>query len=176
MVEFRGKTYLLIGVNGPRPFDPAREGLAPIRLSQTQWRGYQCVYRVEGGKLLLDQLHIATRAIDRELFGVKPKDGGLLFTATYTGLGRELPFSGTMLIGRGSVSSPYTHLASHPAWRFAEVHELLFEAGILVRAEERTERIDEIRRRIASLPWQPQSSGEQEGVLEDLQHVFLRQY
>ncbi|RME05650.1 MAG: hypothetical protein D6812_02780 [Deltaproteobacteria bacterium] len=176
MVVYRGKTYILIGVNGPRPFDPQREGLTPIRLSQTHWRGYQCVYRVEGAKLLLDQLHITTRVVDRELFGVKPKDGGLLFTATYTGIEHEIPFSGTMLIGRGSLSSPYAHLSAHPAWRFGQVHELLFEDGILVRAEERTERMNEIRQRIASLPWRPQSSEEQEGLLEDFQHVFLRRY
>ena len=176
MVEFGGKTYTLIATKGGRPFDPARAGLEPIRLSHTEWRGYQCLYRVAGARLMLRRLNIATREVGRELFGVKPKDGGLLFTARYEGLARDLSFSGALLIGRGSISSPYAHLDFHPAWGFAEVHELLFEEGILMRAEERTEQIEELRERIASLPWTPRSSEAQEMLIEDLHHAFLCRY
>ena len=50
-----------------------------------------------------------------------------------------------MLLGDGFALGQYVHMGFHPAWKYREVHELIFEAGRLVAAEHRSAELAEFR-------------------------------
>ncbi len=65
-----------------------------------------------------------------------PVDQQPLFNNVYDNLNLPLPFSGGFLIARDFIRELYVHMGFHPAWKFREVWELLFDNGILKESQD----------------------------------------
>src|SRR5262245_37177060 len=143
-VTFEGEDYALAGTNGKGLFDPNNHGMKPVGRCSACWRGFLCSYRVDGRCLLPAQLAVCLDEPARALFGVMPRadEGEIhLFDVIYKGLGHRVPYSGGILLARNFIEELYVHMGFHPAWKYREVHELSFEDGRLVRAENRSDQM-----------------------------------
>ena len=58
LVEWRGKTWSLVGIDGVGLFDPTALGIQPRMLHTAAWRGYICTYMVEDDELRLERLEV----------------------------------------------------------------------------------------------------------------------
>ena len=84
--------------------------------------------------MLLDQLAIYLDEPAPVLFGARPEpvEGRIrLFDVVYKGLRHPVPFTGGLLLTRDFIEELYVHMGFHPAWKYREVHELIFRAGEL---------------------------------------------
>ncbi len=61
-----------------------------------------------------------------------------------------------MLIGRDFVEELYIHGGEQPAWKYRNVHELVFANGLLKRAVDRTREIAIIREEFTRKPFVPE--------------------
>src|SRR5262245_49494675 len=142
-LRYGHKEFSLVGVRGSGLFSPKEHGMEPHGSSSACWRGYVCRYGVTRDTLLLKALYINLR----RTFGlVKPK-GKVMdeasppllngvsrtrpdsddFDSHYRNVNLPIPFTGGLLIARDFVRELYVHMGFHPAWKYREVHELLFE-------------------------------------------------
>lgn len=151
----------LVAFSAGEPFDPTEHGYRPVMSSTACYRGYVCEYEVAGDKLLLSKLHINHQGGDvpASMRLRPPSLNGAEAEASQTShFGRwvfkqiDLPLSytGGLIVARGFIRSLYAHMGFHPAWKYTEVHELLFDSGRLVAEENRSERMAELRERMTS--------------------------
>ena len=163
IVFYRGKPYSLAGISGERElFDPGSHGMKARGTCTACGRGYHCTYAIgDGGQLILRDLAInleLTAAITGvshplpisapELFGVNPnkdpeKDGW--FNHSYKDMSGPIPFTGGLLIADDFIRELYVHMGFHPAWKYREVHELIFEQGLLKSATDRSNQMAQLR-------------------------------
>jgi len=66
-----------------------------------------------------------------------------------------VPFSGGLLLGHDFIQELYVHMGFHPAWKFRQVHEVLFENGQVVKAADRSAEMAEFRAMVANRPLEP---------------------
>jgi hypothetical protein len=156
---YRGEQYALAGVNGEGLFDPKEHGLQPVATCTACWRGFRCIYEVRDGRLLLRALQINHGVKEEEgawgrptdapeLWGREPTSGGegfSFFHSVYENLDHVVSFTGGLLLARGFHSEFYVHMGFHPAWKFSEVHELMFEDGRLTEAADRSAEMAKLR-------------------------------
>jgi hypothetical protein len=92
------------------------------------------------------------RGQGRPLFGVLPRlDEALEAWLTgapvvYPGLGALVAFTGGLLLGADFIPQLGGHMGFPPAWKYREVHELLFEGGTLRRARDLSAAAEDFRR------------------------------
>jgi hypothetical protein len=124
-VHYREKSRSLAGKNGAGLFDPAQHGIRPVAISTACYRGYHCTYEVEGGALLLTEVHLglsekhkasAARGDGPRLFGKVPRryteHGGRMYLPTgevrtswessdfkIDGIREPIPFTGGLVLG-----------------------------------------------------------------------------
>jgi len=158
--------FSLVGINGSELFNPTQFGIHPIGLVSDCWRGYECLYTLKNNKLLLDTLYLALGKFgDREFI---PEDGPIIngvkpgissndphFNNIYKNLELNLNFSGGLLIGRGFITELYVHMGFHPAWKYREVFELLFEEGDLKEQRNVSKAVQEFREKMVKYPMRP---------------------
>jgi len=168
IVFYEGKPYNVAGVKGAGMFEPRSFGLKSMAKCSDCWRGYVCEYCVlkdrrfvlRGLRINLpDQADDADE--DLELFGVKPrhyKNG--LFERSYRGMNGPIEFTGGILLGMDFISKLYVHMGFHPAWKYQKVYELILEKGRVVSAEDRSQRMAELREEISRESLTPKSSAE----------------
>jgi hypothetical protein len=202
VVVYRGKPHTIAGVNGSGLFDPSDHSIQPIMISTACWRGYHCTYEVAEGSLLLTKLNIGLGEADRatagrgegpKLFGQVPRRytvhghstnlrTGEVKTAWESsdfvcdGLRELVPFSGGLLLGDGFIRELYVHMGFHPAWKFREVHELIFEKGKVVKEADRTAEMAEFREMVAGRPLGPTDPEDREGIERWIRRCFSLQY
>jgi len=202
VVVYRGKPHGIAGVNGSGLFDPREHGIRPTMISTACWRGYHCTYEVAEGSLLLTTVNLglgpedqaaAERGEGPQLFGRVPrrytvhghrKDlrTGEVRTSWESsdflcdGLREPVPFSGGLLLGGDFIPELYVHMGFHPAWKFREVHELLFEKGRVVREADRSAEMAEFREMVAGLPLGPTDPDNREEVKRWIERCFSLNY
>ena len=71
-----------------------------------------------------------------------------LFNNHYEGLNCHLEYSGGVLLAQGFIWTLYVHMGFHPAWKYENVIELIFESGILKDEYDRSNEMAEIREMI----------------------------
>jgi hypothetical protein len=47
-------------------------------------------------------------------------------------------YTGSLLLGHDFIRELYVHMGFHPAWKYREIHELVFDKGRLVNAADRS--------------------------------------
>jgi hypothetical protein len=178
-VKYRGKIYSIAGKNGTGLFDPTEHGMKPVGKCSACWHGFVCTYFVVEKGLLLDQLAICLDEPAPLLFDVKPKpdEGGMrLFDVVYEGLQHPVPYTGGLLLGRDFIKELYVHMGHHPAWKYREVHELVFRAGELVQQTDRSDQIAELRREIAMRPLEPRHGAKRQEIERWIEKCFSQEY
>jgi hypothetical protein len=136
-VEYRGRMYALTGIDGWGLFEPSEHGLRMGMISTACWRGYVCQYAVDDDQLILTALRLGMAEPPTQLFGADLRLDGS--AATYSPIRVPLPFTGGWLLGARFIHDLYVHMGRHPAWKYAEVLELLFDEGQLSEVADRSE-------------------------------------
>jgi hypothetical protein len=156
-VTFNGQRFAVAAVEGIGLFDPARVGIHPEVLSTACWRGFICDYEVVDAMLVLRHLEVGIGDDPPEIRSVSPSRTEL-GAWQYDGLNLTLDFTGRVLIGNGDPSDrPYLHMGFLPAWFFAEVWDLTFDAGRLVGALDRSADVSKVRARLGPAGARPRA-------------------
>jgi hypothetical protein len=200
-VTYRGKPHSIAGINGSGLFDPSRHGIKPVMISTACWRGYHCTYEVAGGFLFLTRVNIGLDEDDRvlaergegpKLFGQIPRRyiiHGQLFDGTgevktswesfdfrYDGLREVVPFTGGLLLADGFIDELYVHMGFHPAWKFREVHELLFERGKVMKEADHSAEMAEFRQMLEDRPLEPTDHEDEPAMMRWVEQCFSLKY
>jgi hypothetical protein len=202
VVFYRDNPFSLAGVNGSGLFDQAEHGVRPAMISTACWRGYHCTYEVADGSLLLTKVNIGLAEEDRLaaergegpiLFGRIPKRYTVEGHRTDLGTGevttswqssdfavdslREpVPFTGGLLLGDGFIEELYVHMGFHPAWKFRQVHELVFEKGRVVKEADRSAEMAGFREMIAGRSLGPRDPDNREEIERWIKRCFSLEY
>lgn len=178
-VRYRGKKYSIAGRNGGDLFDPADHGLKPVGRCTACWRGFVSAYAVDDGRLLLDTLSIYLNEPAPPLFGVPPRpDQGKFrrFDAIYEGLAHRVPYTGGLLLAARFIEELYVHMGFHPAWKYREVHELVFRDGALVQESDRSTQMAEFRGELGDRPLEPGIGSNLADITRRIGKCFSQEY
>jgi hypothetical protein len=185
-VLYQGRGFQLSGVQGTGLFDPAQHGLKPHMMSTACWRGFICTYGVSDGGLFLEKLCIGLGSEEElkvkegkglPLFGKPPRYSGESHEhVVYEDLRGPVPFSGGLLVATGFLRELYVHMGFHPAWKYTEVHELLFEEGRLTEARDCSEAMARVRERMKNAPLAPGSRASKADVEQWIEKTFRLDY
>lgn len=181
---FRGKQYALAGMNGGGLFDPRAHGVQPRMLSTACWRGFYCTYEVTDAAIELRELHIglsgddlakAERAELPGLEGHRPtKDEWS--GHVYKDIAVRVPFTGGILLADEFIQELYVHMGFHPAWKYREVHELLFEEGKLLHAQDRSSAMAALREKLSQGALQPGHRASRDEIARWIEGTFSLDY
>ena len=83
-----------------------------------------------------------------------------------------MEYTGGLLIADGFIQDLYVHMGFHPAWKYTNVVELVFETGVLQNEFDRSERMAEIRQLLLDSGRSPTNTE----ILEFVKHSFDRTY
>jgi hypothetical protein len=157
--RYEGDEYSLAGIDQGSLFDPSIVGLKPTMASTACYRGYRAVYALSDSHVVLDALDVRLVG-NREsskggegpaINGVRPKGRQTrhdMFNNHYQGLAYRLDYTGGLLIAKGFIRELYVHMGFHPAWKYEDVVELVFDRGLLTDEYNRSEEMTEVRRMI----------------------------
>jgi hypothetical protein len=179
VVIYREQEYDLAGVKGDGLFEPHHHGLSPQVRCTACWRGFWCRYRVDNDKLFLDRVALYSDDSCLELFGVKPRppdDEPMGFDVEYRDLRAKLPYTGGLLLARGFIEALYVHMGHHPAWKYREVHELLFDDGNLIAAHDRSNQMETLRDRLSRDPLHPGAGVGRKAIEKWVEECFSLDY
>jgi hypothetical protein len=122
------------------------------------WQGYICGYRIIDSELILVQLTVNDSADQYpSIGGVAPDRENQFKVGVYSGLRVPCGYTGGLLLGRGFIQGLYVHMGFHPAWKFAEVWELIFDRGRVVTFSDRSAKMAAIREDLTTTPLGPDS-------------------
>lgn len=144
LVRWQGREFALAGIDGGPLFDPDEHGLELRMISTACWRGHICLYAVDAGELVLASLTVGMDSPPPELFGATVSKSTWGDTR-YEPIRVPVPFTGGLLIGDGFIRELYVHMGFHPAWKYRDVHELLFENGRLTAHHDRSDAMAAVR-------------------------------
>lgn len=154
-----GVDYSLAGISEGELFDPSLLGIRPVGTCTACWRGYQAIFGILEGRLVLKTLH-AELILETEPYSaiVGPPINGVAptgperehdwFNNHYTDINYHLEYTGGLLLADGFIRELYVHMGFHPAWKYKTVRELVFDNGRLTANGDRSERVAELRRSI----------------------------
>ncbi len=162
------KGFSIVGVNGRELFTPQSVGITPVASMSACWRGYVCKYKVMDRKLILDGLLLSfgfddmsgkdrkfVPQISPTINGVSPTSKHPTFSNIYEGLNLEIQFTGGILAGDGFIQSLYVHMGFHPAWKYQNVFELIFDNGEVQETRDVSKQVEHIRNTVNKLPLEP---------------------
>lgn len=157
---YNQKQYSLAGVNGTGLFSPSDHGMKLTSPHTACWRGFVAHYDVREKALRMESLAVwsdEAETLPLLMYGAPlrlregevedPLEGS--YSGAYENCPEPVPFTGGILLADGFISELYEHMGYHPAWKFQEVHELVFEEGRLVKASDRSAQAQEYRERQA---------------------------
>jgi len=138
--------FAVAGISGSGLFEPASVGIKPVATSTACWRGYVAHYSILDGELFLTSLDIGLSPQDGiraragkgpELFGVLPT-AALYSGFTYKGFKAPVAFTGGLLLADDFIPELYVHMGFHPAWKYKNVREVIFDKGRLAEDIDRS--------------------------------------
>jgi hypothetical protein len=182
-VFHRKRRYSVAGVSGKGLFDPASYGIQAKSFSTACWRGFHVDYEVIDSRLTLTAVsielpveHRAAAARGELTFapGLRPaKDK--FGVPRFEGLSLPIPYTGGLLLGDSFIRKLYVHMGFHPAWKYQNVRELIFEQGTLLEDHDRSAKMATLRERLASEPLRPGIDDWQE-IQAWVERCFSRDY
>jgi len=186
-VTYRDEQYDLAGVSGEGVFDPFDHGMAPVSWCTACWNGFVCHYEVADDQLRLDGLRVCLTPLlgpgERgetvaapPLFGKQAERVGDTFEYVYRDLAGSVAFTGGLLLCGDFIADLYVHMGFHPAWKYRRVHELIFDAGRLTAAADRSAEMRELRESMADAPLGPPHNAGGETILAWIEKTFSRDY
>jgi hypothetical protein len=168
---FQGRDFSITAVDGEELFNPQQHGITPGFGTTACYRGYFCSYELVENALQLKQLIVSiySQPLDRirikygkkqipNLFSItpsiKPNQISQIvsgYCAIYDEIYAPIEFTGNLLIATDFIRSLYVHLGFQAAYKYKEVHELVFDKGFLTQSINRSQEMAEIREKIISL-------------------------
>lgn len=182
-VFHRKVRYSIAGVSGRGLFHPASYGIEPEMLSSACWRGFHADYEIRDSKLLMTSLTIGL-APEHALLasrGELPFAPGVVPVKdqfgqpTIEGLSLAIPYTGGLLLAHGFIRDLYVHMGFHPAWKYTDVRELIFEQGQVTEDHDRSQQMAELRERLAGQPLQP-GTADRAVLLAWIERCFSQDY
>jgi hypothetical protein len=177
--NYQGGSYSIVGINGTNLFAPTRYGLTPVGRCSSCWRGFVCTYYIESQQLLLHKLAICLDGPAPTLLGIQSKSDSSpfpKFDAIYEDLQHQINYAGGLLLGDDFIEELYVHMGFHPAWKFREVHELIFNNGELIQAIDCSEKIAELRRKMIEKPLGPGEKVSGKAIKRWIKQCFSQEY
>jgi hypothetical protein len=172
--------YSIAGIHGEPPFDPVKLGMHPISTCTACWRGYVAGFALREDQLVLARLSIQLGKLEEgsafipqvgpEINGREPAlpvDRHAMFNNVYDPLDLPLQFDGGLLIARDFIQELYVHMGFHPAWKFNEVWELVFDGGHLESAENVSDKVAVLRQKLNQKSLIPPSGKRQQKWIHD---------
>ncbi|MDZ8035570.1 hypothetical protein [Nostoc sp. DedSLP04] len=157
---YKSQIFCIAGVDGIGLFEPTQHGFSPQLGTTACWRGYCCTYKVIEETLYLKELIISVGLKEklaikhgratRDFLGVLPylRNTPVAHPSTiYDELNYLVEFTGSLLVANNFIKNLYIHLGFQPAYKYEEVHELIFESGYLMQSINRSEEMAEIRQK-----------------------------
>ena len=155
---YRHKEYSLAGINGTGLFNPDEHEMKLRSPNTACWRGFEAHYAIRDEQLRMIGLKICAHDMDTlplllygsplQLFSdAQQQVDHEFFDGMYQDCPDAVPFTGGILLGSGFIQELYVHMGYHPAWKFHEVHELVFQKGSLVKETNCSEQMEEFRQR-----------------------------
>ena len=150
--------------------------------------GYLAEYSVMDRRLFLSGLRVeppgefyAPNHVGElpEPFGAPGNRGGLLGVFYYEGLSEPMDFTGGLILGDGFIRDLYFHGGSHPAWKYTQVLELIFDSDVLVEEYDRSASMADYRsqhERYWKTKWAPGKSPEFDLLADMYADCFLLDY
>jgi hypothetical protein len=192
-IRYKNSEYSIIGINGEGLLDPSQYGLSPTAWVTSCWRGFLTTYVVENKKLFLTRLEINLTPIDLDrkgnvekvsaplIEGYKPKDTSegekyKGFEYKYNEMKLPIPFTGGLLVASGFIRELYIHMGFHPAWKYEDVHELIFEKGNLFEARDVSREMAEFREEMLGASLRPDSNAHPDEIMKWIEQCFSRDY
>ena len=160
-------------------------GITPGGISSACWRGYYCTYAVNGDRLLLQDLHMGLTEEDAGLAqnGAGPAIQGILpryddqeYCWGYSPLQMPIGFTGGLLLGRDFIRELYVHMGFHPAWKYRQVYELVFQDGHLLASDDRTAQLEESRSHLKPADLKPGRSSTKGDIADWIDRTFSLDY
>ena len=177
---FNDMEYSVAGIHGAPPFNPEKLGLNPAATCTACWRGYVATFAIREEQLVLARLSIQLGnmgegrtfipQVGPEINGREPAlpvDQHPLFNNVYDNLDLPLQFSGGLLIARDFIHELYVHMGFHPAWKFNEVWELIFDEGHVESSENVSEKVAVLRQKMKQNSLIPPSREKQLKWIDD---------
>ena len=153
--RYQGRDFDIARISDEKTwFKPSRLRLRPEAPTTACWRGFLAHFALADDRLVLDQLHVFLVGKDRaptagpSIKGVKPKGPSAehdWFNNHYLDLCYPLKYTGRLLLGAGFISELYVHMGAQLPWKYEEVHELVFQEGVLVEAHDRSKPMIAVR-------------------------------
>jgi hypothetical protein len=185
---FNGREYAVVGIHNSKYanlpgaktdvlFSPHEFDLKPIGVMSACWRGYICEYGIQDNKLVVENLRVWLEKPGHKINGVTPilhREGSRLYI--YKGLNENLDFTGGVLIADDFIKELYVHMGFHPAWKFREVVELIFDRGEIVDTRDVSEQMEKIRNEMVHKPLQPGLEEGEERIKSWIESTFSLDY
>jgi len=139
---YNGKCYSLVGRGWHGLVDLLKMGLRPVCTCTCCRRGYQAVYALEKGRLLLKNMRLT---LGFEGDGEKPLQGPVIngvrpsgpedewdvFNCYYEGINHPVDFTGSLLAADDFTGASNRRPMFHEPWEYGKVIELEFTNGIV---------------------------------------------
>ena len=155
-------SFVVSGISGAGLFDPEAHGIKPVALSSACWRGYVAHYSVIEGELFLTRFNLGLSDADTalalegkgpELFGVRPRRERVRHSSCgflYDDFQWPIPFTGGLLLADRFIQELYVHMGFHPAWKFRQVREVIFNQGRVMEDHDRSQDMKSLRDELAA--------------------------
>ena len=185
---YNDKEYDLVAYSAEEPFNPTQLGFNPVGACSACWRGYIAKYSLEADEnLILKDLSLSLFEVTgmemkairgKSINGVLPaQDDHLSFLNNhYENINLSLRYTGGMLIVDDFIQDLYVHMGFHPAWKYREVHELIFEEGRLRSANDRSAEMAEIRKDLAERSLRPDMDAGWKEIFAWIERTFDQKY
>ena len=152
--------------------------------SSACWRGFVRTFFIKDEKLLVKSLRVNDAAIQKNpegptINGVAPerkKGKPILFNKFYPDIFLQIDYTGSLLIGRDFERKLYVHMGFHPAWKYRQVHELVFTGGKLDSATDLSEKMAEIRRSVSTKDLKPSTGATRDELKRWIDDCFSLDY
>lgn len=149
---YKQRQWNIAGISEGHLFDPAVFKLKLKVASTACWRGFQAVYSVVDRRLIVTKLTVSLVHPQKPpvLNGVTGEKSDIDFVGNtkYESLNYPLEYTGGVLIASGFIQEMYVHMGYHPAWKYRDVHELVFKLGELIYEADRSAAVAEMREKI----------------------------
>lgn len=155
---YNKKQYSLAGINGTGLFNPSEHGMKLKSPHTACWRGFVAYYQIKDDFLKMRALTVWADEIDELpllVYGapLKIRVGEVIcpiegsFDGVYGHCPEVVSFTGGILLADGFIHELYEHMGFHPAWKYREVHEIIFERGVVLKKHDRSAKFQEYRER-----------------------------
>ena len=173
----RDNKYSIVGMNGTGLFHPVEYDLQPLPRITSCWRGFVTMYKILSNKLFLDTLQINLDHEGPVINNVRPVFSTQgMFNNLYNNLKLSVNFTGGLLIAAGFIQKLYVHMGFHPAWKYETVYELSFSEGDVLKTQDVSKEMAELRAKMTRKPLQPGADASTEEVDAWIASTFKRDY